>query len=320
MPAPDSSLPDTRTLIARAWERAYPDFHALGRPGFSIDDILSASDSRNAADRLATLDNWLLLFDEFCLWYISLTCTLLEEVRRVDEATEATRAYLALSSYISSQHLAIRRLVVHGFDVQAKQLVRSLVEHLDLAVLLSLAPEFIGPFFSSDTPETSNHFWHSRLARGKGRKLIKERIGLADDLESEIKQWQKEEESILSMTIHPSIVACQMSLLQPGCDESTPWLPFLGAKTDSSQRTLCYAMFSSFYFLLYGYAALFETSTEPILQLNEDNELHRHVKYGRNVLIWLLMFVSEHPDWVEIAQTRTVDHWFTEQEQQGDKG
>jgi hypothetical protein len=310
-PPTHGPIPDTKTkiLIATLWEHFDPNFRSRGRPGLLVDQIVSEADSWNAEVKNPTLHNWILLFDEFCSWYVSLTWVLAKGRGHTDEST-VINTFLAISSYIATQHLAIRRLVLQGFDIQAKQLTRSLVEHFDLATLLALRTDLVEIFASSETAEASNHFWHSQLARSKARRYIDQEvyssIGISSEAVEEIRRWRKEEESVLSMTIHPSILACHMTWFQSGIDETRPWPPFLGAVSDSSQRTLCYAMFAGLEFLIIGYDALFQSSDarRPLLELNEEDEFHRHVRYGLKVLMNLWKFIVEHQDSEELGPTR----------------
>jgi hypothetical protein len=302
---------DVATLVHEIWKSSYADYQTNGRPGLSVNDFVKEADLRHESDSIESLDNWITLFDEFAGWYMSFAAA-----TALDGSKGARplkwRVYCPLLSYIAAQHLAVRRLVLSGFDAAAKQLVRTLVEHLDLATLLTISPELMEPFSQTDTPEASNHFWHSNIARGKAKRVIGQHAQISDVYLRELERWRREEESILSMTAHPSILASAMTLLTPGATEGDFWFGFFGAKTDSSNRTLQYAMLASLDLLAIGYDRLVDAAEPdgPLVELSEKNELHDHIKYGRDVLMEILVFIVKHSDWDKLKATNSFERWF----------
>ena len=290
---------DAEALIPKVWTSQYPDFATKGRPGFKLDALMNESEEQIVSYPVFTVENRTRLFDEFTLWYFSWTFALLQEISRSRKsAPRVQRIYVQILSFVVSQHLAIRKLVLTGLDIPAKQLVRGLAEHLDLAVLLAVSPELRAEFDATDTPEASNAFWNKYMSKGKARRAISARLGRGSthDHYSTMKEWRKEEEQILSMCVHPSLLACQMSLLGDS-DERPVWPGCLGTLSSNSNRTLSYSIYASLGFLLEGYDALVNEGNEPLIVLTEDNELHVHISHGRVVLLTLLSFVQSHPTW-----------------------
>jgi len=297
-------------VIESTWTHFYPEFSSAGHPGFEVEALLSESDRRNNSDHIEVLSNWLKLFDEFLRWHISF-CWAMTAHLKDHRADYRCRTFCALSHYVVSQHIAIRRLVLAGLDAQAKQLVRPLAEHLDLMVLLAVAPELDNEFRQTDDEKASNRFWHTYIAKGKARRMIKQKLAEQTSLASnpEIEGWRLREEAVLSMTIHPSILACHMAALAPGAEEKSFWPPCLGAKSDTSVRTLSYAIMASVEFLSYGYEKLFH-DTPPIFSIDVNISTHRHIEKGQWVLLSLILFLVKYQDWEPLAKMRSIDHWF----------
>jgi len=213
-------------------------------------------------------------------------------------------------------------LVLSGFDVPAKQVLRSFVEHLDVLNLLVLRPELAEEFQRAETPEASNEFWNRYVRRGKVRKDLYGEIAsaLGDDQSAieEWRSWRREEDTILSMAAHPTSIGCFMSICVPGADESEAWLGLFGAKGDVSTRTLRYAIYALTDLLVMHYFPFGEQGhfdRPAVIEFDPNDEFHRHVKDGRKVLFGLLHYVSSyantHP---ELSAERSIDHWFADHE------
>ena len=154
------------------WRDEYPAYGTEGRPGFEIHDLLSEAKDENASRTVPSIGKLVRCFDEFALWYVSLIAVLWEGTKLHDDKHVSRKVYLALLSHVCHQHFAIRQLVLNGFDIAAKQILRSLVENLDVAVLMGIRPELQQEFLKTESAEASNAFWHRHLARGKARRVI----------------------------------------------------------------------------------------------------------------------------------------------------
>ena len=139
------------------------------------------------------------------------------------------------------------------------------------------------------------------------KQKLAERASIGSD--PEVEKWRRQEEALLPMSIHPSILACQMAALAPGTEEQSFWPPCLGAKSDTSVRTLRYAIMTSTEFLSNGYESLFH-DRPPIFSIDVNISTHRHIEKGQWVLLSLILFLVKYQDWEPLARMRSVDHWF----------
>lgn len=119
----------TRELLDRFWAAADPE-GGTARGG--AEPLIAQAEHRNR-DLPPSTEAALLRFDEFLLWTVSLA-TALNFTRSPSGSPAAV--YGALAGGISSLLFSIRSLVLSGFDVPAKILMRSVVEYADVLFLL----------------------------------------------------------------------------------------------------------------------------------------------------------------------------------------
>ncbi len=243
-------------VIHEAWKRAGVDTEA---PGLGMSELLELADQNFRESTPIALNNWLLVFDECGAWFANLAILLMFSLIVAPSGDIQLRRVLAcVIGNISSQIIAIRKLVLSGLDVQAKQLLRILIENIDVSLLIAQDKDALGDFELTIDELSSNDFWHKHISKGKIRTKIHSKLGevIGRDAYREFEQYFKQEEQILGMAIHPSLGAAQMACFPRlvGGHESDPFsFGFLGGVSAFSERTLSYAVFYTIFYLSYGY-------------------------------------------------------------------
>jgi hypothetical protein len=151
-------MSDIDDAISKLWKDANASFMA----SIPISQVVVGSDEQNA-NLPDNLCDWISLYDEFANWMISLT-TLVAVAPLVLEVpvTDAHhRAFIPLLGSITSQIVAIRRLVLAGLDMPAKQICRSLVEHIDVGVRMTLDDSALKTFLANPDVEGRDCFGSS---------------------------------------------------------------------------------------------------------------------------------------------------------------
>jgi hypothetical protein len=219
----------TSRVIRCLWQMQNESWTSKKRIGLWPKEAVRISDKRNSADEIPTLGNWLLIYDEFLSWYTSLYTVVYSKIHNIgsEDIAEAKVSTLLLGAVISHS-FAIRKLVLSGFDLAAKQVLRSLCEYNDLMLLIAVDPGIANEFLGTDIQERSDAFWRKYFRKGKARRQFYQYAQRNDAAHPEIIDWRKQEDSILSMSAHPSMLASFVSIAPPGCDESSPWMGFFG--------------------------------------------------------------------------------------------
>ncbi len=269
-----------------------------------MQSLLEIADYNNQSRKFSALDNWLVIFDECGAWFGNLANLLMFSLKikssRHDEVLR--RVLTQLIGNITAQIIAIRRLIVAGLDVQAKQLLRALVEQLDVALLVSMNPDALSDFEGTLDGASANEFWHKYLAKGRLRtnahKKLRERFG--ETTYRELSEYFKQEEQILGMAIHPSLGASQMVYFASivGEGETRPFtIGFVGDVSPFSERTLAYAVFYMLFYIIDGYVPELEAGNEidDMVQKGLD-ELRDRVHKGRIALLSIIVYAIKHKD------------------------
>lgn len=231
--------------IAKLWGTCLEDIQAEDLPGRCVEDMISDAENRAVAELPPVVAAWRRIFDEFLMWFSSVAIYLQEDLRLGRTPAAHKIAYGLLAGAAASQMTAIRKLVTAGLDVPAKQVLRGLCEYFDVLSLLIIKPELVPEFQKTQDSVTSNRFWHSHISRRRLKEIISQHI-LQEASEAHIKQWKewkKLEDSVLSMAIHPSYIACTMS--NYSFDKEITGLSIFGRSDSASVRTLSYTIFAS---------------------------------------------------------------------------
>jgi hypothetical protein len=212
------------------------------RPGLAIQDIVRAGATRNRPIRIERLESWLVVFDEVASWYLSLFTICLTAIRsrRGRLSLPLARSTAVLVAKIFADLLAIRRLVVEGFDVGAQAVLRSTIEHIETLALLFLDPSLAIEFEQTKDNNTSNQFWNRHLRRGRVRKLLRREMDtlLGDNAAADLDDVIYRDRDNLSMTSHPSMMGGFFAYASLGNPLQDNWPGIFGARSDGSWQTL----------------------------------------------------------------------------------
>ena len=219
---------------------------------FSASFLLSVAELAKEEQKdvsIPQVENALAAFDIAANWFSSVAMGFWLLTVRIDAKDSARfnawRAHLALSGCIVSQLIAVRKLVVEGLDIPAKQVARSIVEYSDVAILLSIDESLVENFVKSQEIEDQNAFWYKYVSKGKARRAYYRKLVevVGEKVAQDHIEFRKQEDTVLSVSAHPSFVASLMSLVAglgvPTVEEST--MPaFFGSKSRFHSRTLMY--------------------------------------------------------------------------------
>ena len=143
---------------------------------------------------------------------------------------------MALSRRVAQDAMVVRRLICEGYDVQARNLLRSLDEHLGAIYYLCLKPGACSKFIAAQTEKSANKFWWAHI-RGS-RKVVEDALSkiVGPEFVQEMSIFRRSEWSMLSSAHHPSYAACTVPFMVPYSDVNASKYIF-GAPSEYSYRT-----------------------------------------------------------------------------------
>lgn len=118
-------------------------------------------------------------------------------------------AALAFFSRLANDLWAIIELTEMGFDLQARALSRSYLEHVDVLICCIHDRELTKQFVSAIEPEAANAFWHKHISKNKAKLRVSNIIGAVLGLgKTDIVDRLREDADLAgSSLIHPTILA-----------------------------------------------------------------------------------------------------------------
>ncbi len=142
---------------------------------------------------------------------ISLNDVFFAEVQDTDtKPTAFEKSITLLLKKIIADSMAIRHLINLGFDVQAKTVLRTTAEYLEMLVAPVDDPFLSEEFVNSDSPEDAHSFWQKHLKRGEIRRRMAKawrRVIGEEDPEGAanwLSNWGHNDYKLLSSLSHPS--------------------------------------------------------------------------------------------------------------------
>jgi hypothetical protein len=148
-------------------------------------------------------------------WSHSLSVRLYETKTAIAKKGNFKISIAALLMKISQDAMAVRHLMVNGYDVQAKNLLRSIDEHVDTVYVLCLRPDLCDEFVLTEDEESANKFWWAHVRRAREFIDSELRKRLSPELALEFTGFKKSERKMMSMAHHPSYAASTMPFLVP---------------------------------------------------------------------------------------------------------
>ena len=84
--------------------------------------------------------------------------------------------FLLTLGAIVNHAIAVQDLCLKGLDVPAKQVLRSMLEYIELLILFDTNPALILEYQTAQTLEEANSFWHKNLKGQKARIAIENKL------------------------------------------------------------------------------------------------------------------------------------------------
>lgn len=204
-------------LIARVrqlWSALGLDLDAAWReaissaPGFQpLHETAAPADSRPF--------DLLLLFDQAAIW---LRCTevavarawrLCATGRTTALSGDQLRALLAILGRLREEVAAVRLLALAQLPIPAMQVIRTVSEDVDMALVVALRPKVARRFAECRTVEDAGEFWKRHVAGGRAFRAVAEqlyRVGLDYSPDSSYARWRREAQVLLGAAVHTSYV------------------------------------------------------------------------------------------------------------------
>ncbi len=155
----------------------------------------------------------LLLFDQAAIWAhclrVGTACAwrAVEAGRRSALSGDQLRGLLAVLGRLADEIAAVRVLAAAGLAMPAMQIMRSLSEDVDMALVLLVRPKVARQFAECRTPQAAGEFWKRHIAGGRAFRAVAEqlyRVGLDHSEQSSYARWRKEVQVLLGAAVHTS--------------------------------------------------------------------------------------------------------------------
>lgn len=276
----------TADVIKLIKQRAFEGVDKDNFSPSSINKTLALANKINRK-RKVYISDYILILDENINWLSEISDTLLIIVMTAKRKKKKWTAILLLLSNVVSQLISIKILLLSGLDVPAKQLVRCCVEHIDVAISLSLNDHLVGEFLrfkNIDGRLGAREFW-KRFLKSRPNAGFKQQMNskIAAELgKRNMSKWIKyinQEETILNACVHPSYIASSMNLtgteylFNSGEEITIP--NYYGLIDRSSLRTMNFLIMSIFRYSLFGY---FPKYSELPTSIKFDNMIKDQIK------------------------------------------
>ncbi len=185
-----------------------------------------------------------------------------------------------------------------GFDVQAKILLRSTAEYMEALVAIIDNPDLASEFAILEEPGKSGKFWKKHLARGKVRYKIRKNwdeffVGEEQATVQWFANWGHRSMALLAGLSHPTMAGGFFTAIPLKSKYSEKeWPSMFGERSDASVSTISIYMSFIFPILLVCRGFPFDIAWPHVhqkIKYDANDELHRHVHIGRDVLSSLVL-------------------------------
>lgn len=197
--------------------RIQSQLNALGKLS-ALSLALERRRGRKAYERLLAQDSEFYVLHRgaaiAATWLSAISVSILNDISLRDADIDGTTdteqtVALAFFSRLANDLWAIIELVERGFDIQARGLSRSFLEHVDVLICCIHDLELTKKFADTIDPEQANQFWHKHISKNKMKRrvaeLVNNRTGLAG---SNIVDSLRAHAEIAGSTIlHPTMLA-----------------------------------------------------------------------------------------------------------------
>lgn len=155
----------------------------------------------------------LLLFDQATIWLhclrVATSCALRSAQRhgRSELSGDQLRSLLAILARLREENAAVRVLALAGLATPSMQIIRSISEDVDMALVMLLRPKVARQFAECRSPQEAGEFWKRHIAGGRAFRAVAEqlyRVGLDFSEHSSYARWRKEVQVLLGAAVHTS--------------------------------------------------------------------------------------------------------------------
>jgi hypothetical protein len=190
--------------------------------------------------------NWIMIIEEFSFTF-SLCYMAVDEGNLPENRERLVFKFMigALAGHLN----ALRCLVLKGFDVHARIVLRPVSEHIDLMMAMAIQPSLCEEYHAATNINGENDFWHKHVSNGKLRKkLIRAVAGESEILLTawrECDRYVQSEGSMAGIAIHPSFLSSAM-ICSMGMSHGKGGFGFFGVVDAASERTLKFVVYRLF--------------------------------------------------------------------------
>jgi len=147
-------------------------------------------------------------------WLSAVSVAILEDIASPkgnlgERAAPEQAAALAFFSRLANDLWAIIELVERGFDIQARGLSRSFLEHVDVLICCIHDKALTENFANALAPEEANRFWHQHVSKNKMKRRVAELVTAEIGIHgSDIVETLREPAELAgSAILHPTMLA-----------------------------------------------------------------------------------------------------------------
>jgi hypothetical protein len=167
----------------------------------------------------------------------------LERQTRYNESCATENVLSSILPNIATDMGAILALCRVGYDVQARSLVRSFIERIDLLICIKLDADFASIFLSAGSFEESRGFFYRNVSGGKlakkARELFRQNYPDADFIyDWTLFEWRKDTNLMLASAVHGNHTVALLSLFPNLGRGRSNAIGLGGHPTNSSNRTI----------------------------------------------------------------------------------
>jgi hypothetical protein len=244
---------------------------------------------------------WLFLFDEYIAWTISLWTFYVIDTKSIDSSSEHRHERIScsvLSGRIVQDLLAVRELIVSGFDPAGRIIARNIAEHIDLLSLFHLDSSAAKEFRLVDDNEKANAFWHRYCAKGRIDKALKRfraKKQVAKDAAELFDFWREQYWDLIGLSVHPSLPGAVGGTLDGNRltqNNDTLLDGVLGQVSHMSKFTVHFLILRLYEFVRFFVSDYGTERSEIFCRDNEDDLLKNHVVGTIPILSWIVAAIE----------------------------
>ena len=215
------------------------------------------------------------------------------------------RAFDLIFTAVLSHLIAVRELSLRGLDVQAKQILRCLIEYIELAMLISAQKHIAVAFLGCQDFEQMNEFWHTHFGKAKARKFKASRQlaeTISESAAEGFRKWHSYVSKVLSAAVHPSIAAATLSgSVSKALPEMYP--AFFPPVRENCVETLQYLYFSFVDIVTWDNQSVIKNLLEQFdLGVPEERASHDLINNHANALSLIGSFLLARADYLRQTQ------------------